>query len=325
MPLKQEPSLVGKKKIKRSLRDDAEPSFNYKVQRMTPVEAVIEPKPDHIYAKPPASEPEPILPDIEEVNEAPPIESDIESDQQKYERVMAENAELKKEIDSYRKVFKFKEQQDMICGRIKKVREWSDAAINYSVNLRFYCGTGGYEYLRKLGFVLPGIRTLNRAAKNLIVKPGICTHPFELLKLNVEAMALEKTRKSVQKGNGEIDSSEEVEAVLGIDECSIKQLLEYDTTFQTVSGYISVPRQCDPDVGENETFSSSVVANKAMVYIIRGVKENFKIAVCYDLTAGSFKDTFVKRRIDTIIKMAKEKGVKISSITSDMGSCNENL
>ena len=56
------------------------------------------------------------------------------------------------------------------------------------------------------------------------------------------------------------------------------------------------------------------------MYIVRGVTKKFKVPVAYDLTGGSVNMKYlVKNRIMTIIKKAKEKNVKISAITSDMG------
>lgn len=72
-------------------------------------------------------------------------------------------------------------------------------------------------------------------------------------------------------------------------------------------------------------YKSDKLANKALVYMIAGVKDRWKIAVGYDLTRNSFKKEFVKRRIFTLIRMLKEKGVKGRSLAMDGGSVNRSL
>ena len=72
-------------------------------------------------------------------------------------------------------------------------------------------------------------------------------------------------------------------------------------------------------------YKSDKLASKALVYLVAGVTDRWKIAVGYDLTRNSFKKEFVKRRIFKIIRMLKEKGVKGRSLAMDGGAVNRKL
>ena len=244
--------------------DVAEPSYNYKRPRVeTPaVLPASNPAPapfpapnvlrEHLYAKSDASGP--LLDGIEDLNLPPSQEEPVATPGSSTSpdpiilprSIEEELRDVKAENDCFRKVFRFRDCIDLITGRVQRVREWSDETINWSLHILFHCGRTGYQFLLEQGFPLPSISTLQRALRNLVVKPGICPHPFELLSLNIEAMKKEENDANGDEEEGGEDPSGMVEAVLGLDECSIKQLLEFDTTFKTISGYTTVPQHSDP-------------------------------------------------------------------------------
>ena len=72
-------------------------------------------------------------------------------------------------------------------------------------------------------------------------------------------------------------------------------------------------------------YNSEVLARKAMVFLIAGVKQRWKLPLGYDLTENSFNHAFIARRIVTIIKLCLKKGIKIRSLVMDGGSTNRTL
>ena len=75
----------------------------------------------------------------------------------------------------------------------------------------------------------------------------------------------------------------------------------------------------------SEPYRSKILANKAMVYMVAGVKERHKMAVAYDLTNGSLNRKFMAKRISDVIRFSKAEGGQISSLVMDSGGPNQGI
>lgn len=61
--------------------------------------------------------------------------------------------------DKLKKIYR-KDQMDVVLGRVKRVKKWSNETVIEGLQTRFACG-GGYDKVRKLPYVaLPSYRTL---------------------------------------------------------------------------------------------------------------------------------------------------------------------
>ena len=115
------------------------------------------------------------------------------------------------------------EQMILLSGSQERV-VYSDKAITEALQLLFACGHTGYELLIEKGYPLPSVRTLNRHLLGLKITTGLIDDSFNLLGFRAKN-----------------SRAEENEAVLYIDELSIKPEIKFDTTNKCLSGFITIP------------------------------------------------------------------------------------
>ena len=70
------------------------------------------------------------------------------------------------------------------------------------------------------------------------------------------------------------------------------------------------------------TFTSSVPATTANVFMLRMLTSDDKFIVGIDLTDGTFQGASMAEKTKVIIRKAKEKGITVVSHSQDMGSSN---
>lgn len=76
--------------------------------------------------------------------------------------------------DKLKQVFR-KDQMDVVLGRVKRVRKWSNETVIEGLQTRFACGSG-YEKVRELPYVaLPSYRTLLDRIKPIHFDTGMFT------------------------------------------------------------------------------------------------------------------------------------------------------
>lgn len=63
------------------------------------------------------------------------------------------------------------DQLQLLSGKIKKVKKWSDATIMDSLQMKFAC-QGGYDKLIAKGYPFPSTRTLLRRIEDIEFSPG---------------------------------------------------------------------------------------------------------------------------------------------------------
>lgn len=100
------------------------------------------------------------------------------------------NRLLKNKINNnkYRQAMKkmlTNDQIEALLTKTSSIRNWSNNTIKRALQLKFTCGTTGYEELRRQGMPLPGLRTLRWKIENLKFGSGISNEMFEFLKFKV--------------------------------------------------------------------------------------------------------------------------------------------
>lgn len=75
--------------------------------------------------------------------------------------------------------------QALSCNT-SKGSTWAPQTVKQALQIKFLCGTSGYETLRKLGYLLPNNRTLAHRLQGLKFLPGILTDVIDLLKMKAE-------------------------------------------------------------------------------------------------------------------------------------------
>lgn len=62
---------------------------------------------------------------------------------------------------------------------------WDPESVKKGMQLRFACGTKGYDMLLKQGYPLPSAKTIQRRMKNIPFKSGILDSIFNYMKVKV--------------------------------------------------------------------------------------------------------------------------------------------
>lgn len=104
----------------------------------------------------------------------------------------------------------------------------------------------------------------------------------------------------------------ERECYLSLDEMSLKMGLQYDRSARSLSGDGTLP-------------GHSGSAPHALVFMLGGISTRWKQTVGYNFTGNSVNGTFLKPLVIEKIEKAKNIGLHVSTITTDMGSANQSV
>nr|XP_050038196.1 uncharacterized protein LOC126535352 isoform X1 [Dermacentor andersoni]XP_050042913.1 uncharacterized protein LOC126540168 isoform X1 [Dermacentor andersoni] len=202
---------------------------------------------------------------------------------------------LEGNIETFGKNIKFlnEDQIQALSRNSNKGSTWSPQSVKQALQIKFSCGTSGYETLRKLGYPLPTNRTLARRLQALSFLPGILTDVIDLLKTKAEGM------QDIEK-----------DCVLLLDEMEIARGYELDRAEDVVLGGTTLPAKPDEP------------AHHALVFMIGGLNRRWKQVIAYHFTERSIDGLILKDYILNIVKVCADISLRIRVVTSDMGSSN---
>ena len=182
--------------------------------------------------------------------------------------------------------------------------QWTDRTVLTSMRIHFSCGTTGYEVVSDLQMPLPSLRVVRERLKHIKFRPGLLTEVFAFLAGKTAHM-----------------TNFEVEAMLGIDEMSLKPAEEADPSTNSYIGKCTLPRSKpkymkkeqallfnnDPKLMEEEQQKLSnsaldTLATKAMVFILGGIKSRWKQTIAYHFTSSSYCAETLKKFIIEILQ-----------------------
>lgn len=173
--------------------------------------------------------------------------------------------------------------------------KWTNSTVEEALRARLLCGPNGYNYLiHELNYPFPSIRTLSRRLQNLKFQPGILFELFSFLKLKVDLM-----------------EDNEKHCGLTLDEMSISEGWEYDTSTNKFFGNVTFPKLTDNSPTD------------ALVFMIGGLSTRWKQIVSYHFTDKTSAGEAYKNHIFELIRHSEESGLLVHSVTSDMGSLNQ--
>ncbi|XP_075721817.1 uncharacterized protein LOC142765131 [Rhipicephalus microplus] len=124
---------------------------------------------------------------------------------------------------------------------------WSPHTVKQGLQIKFACGTTGYETLRKMGYPLPSKRTLARRIQNLKFLPGVLHEVIDVMKCKAETM------EDVEK-----------DCVLFLDETEIVPGFELDRAEDALLGGITLPPKPEEP------------AVHALVFMLGGLNQRWK-------------------------------------------------
>jgi hypothetical protein len=214
--------------------------------------------------------------------------------------VCMQNAALRKKLSDMQqnvaKVFN-SDQLQSLHNRSRSTR-WLPATVKKALQIRYACGSRGYEFLRSCGYPLPAYRTLSDKVQSLDMAPGVDIRLIDMLasKLSVFSPA-------------------ERDCCLLIDEVQLKEKLEYDKGLKRLMG--TVTEQL------NSQNSDLVLASHALCFMVRGIRTNWKQIVAWFATGNSVSGVTQWEIAKKIIQLLHERGVTVLAVVSDMGPNNQ--
>lgn len=182
--------------------------------------------------------------------------------------------------------------EEQISALKTKPTTWSSETIILALKLRFSLGIHGYNYLRNTNYPLPSYSTLNKRLRNLEMTFGVFESLFAPLKCKVQAL----------------DPLDRV-CTMSIDEMEVSGSIEFDKYKNSFCGNITL--------GDSQT-----IGNHITVILIRGVKTAWKQVIACEVTGPSTKGILQKQVIEKCVKFAELCGLRVVSLSSDMGSNN---
>lgn len=181
----------------------------------------------------------------------------------------------------------------------QKIRKYSPQLRTFAITLHFY-SPKGYRYVRAIfDNKLPSVSTIRKWYSAIDGKPGFSEEAFEALKC---------------KANESNSNGKEILGCVIFDEVAIRKQEEYDEQSASRVGFVNL--------GTNVPANKKVYAKEALVYMVTGINESFKIPVAYFLVSGLNAAEKAALTQEVILRVTKA-GIKVVGLTFD--GLNSNL
>lgn len=165
----------------------------------------------------------------------------------------------------------------------------------FCLTLNFY-KPRAYDYVRtKFNNNLPSPATIRNWYRTLNASPGLTTESFDILKKKADEVRQRPESKLL--------------CCLIVDEMKIRRHAQWNPTTMKFDGFVDVGRELPNQM-------SLPLANDALVYMISGVDEDFKIPIAYFLTNGLAKEERAAITNQILIRLS-EIGIEILAIIFD--------
>lgn len=172
---------------------------------------------------------------------------------------------------------------------------WTKGEKQLALSL-YYKSPGNYKFLlRNLGFVLPGVTTIQSWLRVFNLRTGINTTLITKLKLKVRNM-----------------SEEERECVLMFDEITLKKGLCHNAVDDVIEGY--------EDFGN--LGRTSKLGSHALLFFIRGLLHNWKLPFSYYVSCGPTKGNIITELVKEVVGKLQSIGLIVRVIVCDQGANN---
>lgn len=176
----------------------------------------------------------------------------------------------------------------------RKVRKYSPRLRTFAITLHFY-SPRAYRYVRSIfDNKLPAVSTIRKWYTAINGKPGFSDEAFDALKI---------------KANDSNSNGKEILGCVIFDEVAIRKQEEFDEQTASRIGFVNFGTN---NIGSNE----KVYAKEALVYMVTGINEKFKIPVAYFLTSGLKSPEKAALTQEVILRVTKA-GVKVVGLTFD--------
>ncbi|XP_034253768.1 uncharacterized protein LOC117652783 [Thrips palmi] len=168
--------------------------------------------------------------------------------------------------------------------------------IKSGLQLRFACGTSGYETVLKSPALMkkqPSVRTLQRRTEHIAFEPGLQIDIISALREKVKALPDQRDR----------------DCNLFFDAMATKARLDFDIGTKSYLGRSTLPGLENPDL-----------ACKGEIWMFGGIRQKWKQIVAWHLTPNQECAKVKKNVILDLLKKADEAGLNVVSIVCDVGN-----
>ena len=189
---------------------------------------------------------------------------------------------------------------DFIMSQIRNAtvksagKRWTYRDKSFALSL-YHSSPKTYKLLRN-ALDLPSPQTLRKIMRNVAVYPGFNENILKALQLKLK---------------GAPESSKLV--VITIDEMAIKEGVTFDKGRDLLEGYAETPNR------------EEVLANHALVFMVRGFMEKWKQPVGYFLSSGPMKANAMKDLLFECMEKLKSVGLTPVILVCDQGTNNQSL
>ena len=191
---------------------------------------------------------------------------------------------------------KFLSSQIKLQGKDKHGFRYSNSDKELALAL-YYQSPKCYRTLRKL-FHLPSKQTLLNWTKFIDVQPGISDFIMNVLAIKAKAM-----------------NESEKNCVLLMDEVSLKPGYQYDIRNDIIDGFVDYGHLCRKNRG----------ANRALVFMIRGLKSCIKQTIGYFFSQNACPAGNLKSLLLSVIDKVNGSGFRVRAVIGDVGSSNSSM
>lgn len=222
------------------------------------------------------------------------LEESLSASRKKLKRALRKTRQLETKLSTLTRNLTFlNEDQKRALEKLnRKGCAWSADTIRKGLQLKFACGSTGYDLLLEQGNPLPTKRTLCRRLQHLSFQPGVLTDILRVMETKVAAM-----------------SDIEKDCVLFLDEMEIRKGVVLDRGNDTLLGKTTLPKSDHP-------------ANHALVFMVGGINSRWKQVIAYHYT-GAYVDGYeLKKFVFHLIKLCADISLRVLCVTCDMGSSN---
>jgi hypothetical protein len=202
---------------------------------------------------------------------------------------------LSEQSAGLKRIFNEDQLESMRRGS-RQGKSWSESTVKKGLQLRFVCGTSGYEQLLSMGLPFPCVCSLQRRVQHIMFTPGLISPVFKLLESKVQFM-----------------NDQERLCVLCFDEMSLDPKFEFQIETGSFIGHVTLP-----DTSNDSNHSS--LASKALVFNLAGLSSKWKQVVAYHFTGSSVSGNVLKSLVLDIISVCSQIGL---FVVCDMGACNQ--
>ncbi|GFN77876.1 transposable element p transposase [Plakobranchus ocellatus] len=204
-------------------------------------------------------------------------------------------------IEELRNVLPF-ETADFVIKQVQLIkkkklgRRWSEHDKSVALSL-YHTSKKCYKLLMKL-FILPSASTLRKCMRGINIYPGLNQGLLEALGQKINSLP----------------SGSEV-CSLVFDEISLKEGVTYNVERDEIEG-----------LEDFEVLGKSkLLANHANVFMVRGLKVNWKQPVGYVLSSGPIDSFVLKQLLFDCLDKLHEIGLNVKCVIADQGSNNQKL